>query len=41
MANRENEEKTEIKKIEYSENKKRFLDEIKNMFHNYLRTIIW
>ena len=41
MANRENEEKTEIKKFEYSENKKRFLDGIKNMFHNYLRTIIW
>ena len=32
--------KTEIQKIEYHENKKRFSDETKSIFHNYLRAII-
>ena len=31
----------EIQQFEYFENEKRFLDEIKNFFHNYLRAIIW
>ena len=31
--------KLEIQKFEYLENKKRFLDEIKSIFHNYLRAI--
>ena len=33
MADREKEGKVEIKKFEYLENKKSFLDEIKNIFH--------
>ena len=28
-----------MEKFEYLENKKKFLDEIKSIFHNYLRTI--
>ena len=28
-------------KIEYLENEKSFLDEIKNIFHSFLRAIIW
>ena len=35
--------KTKIQKFEYLKNEKRFLDEIKRIFHNYLRAIyiIW
>ena len=33
--------KTEIQKIEYLENEKSFLDEIKNIFHSFGRAIIW
>ena len=40
MAEREKEEKTEIQKFEYLENKKSFLDEIKNTFHGFRRAII-
>ena len=32
--------KTKIKKFEYLENEKSFLDEIKSVFHNYLKAII-
>ena len=32
---------TKIQKIEYLENEKSFLHEIKSIFHNYLRAIIW
>ena len=31
----ENEGRTEIQKIEYLENKKGFLDEIKSIFHSF------
>ena len=31
----------EIQKIEYLENEKNFLDEIKNIFHSFWRAIIW
>ena len=31
----EKEEKTEIEKFEYLDNEKRFLDEIKNIFHSF------
>ena len=30
-----------MQKIEYLENKKSFLDEMKSVSHNYLRSIIW
>ena len=40
MTGREKREKTKIEKFEYLENEKRFLDEIKTIFHNYLRAII-
>ena len=30
-----------MQKFEYLENKKNFLDEIKNIFHSFLRAIIW
>ena len=40
MADRE-EEETKIQKLEYLENKKSFLDEIKNIFHIFWRAIIW
>ena len=33
--------KTEILTFEYFANGKSFLDEIKNIFCNYLRTVIW
>ena len=36
----EKERRTEIQKIEYLENKKRFLDEIKSIFHSFWRAII-
>ena len=32
--------KSEIQKFEYLENVKSFIDEIKSIFHNYLRAII-
>ena len=32
--------KLEIQKFEYLENEKSFLDEVKSIFHNYLRAII-
>ena len=32
--------KTEIQKFEYIKNEKSFTDEIKSVFHNYLRAII-
>ena len=36
MADREkNRGKTEIQKLEYLENEKSFLDEIKNIFHSF------
>ena len=35
-----NEEKSEIQKFEYLEKAKSFLDEIRSIFHNYLRAII-
>ena len=31
----------EIEKFEYLQNKKSFLDEIKNIFDSFLRAIIW
>ena len=37
----EKEGRSEIQKIEYLENKKSFLDEIKSIFHSFWRTIIW
>ena len=33
--------KTEMQKIEYLENGKSFLDEIKNIFNSFGRAIIW
>ena len=30
-----------LQKIEYPENKKSFLDEIKSIFHSFQRAIIW
>ena len=42
MADREEKEgKTEKQKIEYLEIEKSFLDDIKSIFCNYLRTVIW
>ena len=35
------EEKRETQKIEYLEHEKGFLDEIKSIFHYFLRSIIW
>ena len=32
--------KSEIQKFEYLENEKNFLEGVKNIFHNYLGTII-
>ena len=32
--------KSEIQKFEYLENEKNFLDEVKSVFHNYLKAII-
>ena len=34
-----NDGKPEIQKLEYLDNEKSFLDEIKSIFHNYLRAI--
>ena len=33
--------RAEIQKIEYLENEKSFLDEIKSIFHSFWRAIIW
>ena len=33
--------KTDIQKLEYLENEKSFLDEMKNIFHSFWRAIIW
>ena len=42
IADRQKKEgETEIQKCEYLENEKSFLDEIKNIFHENLRVIIW
>ena len=42
MADREQKNgKTNIKKCEYLESEKGFLNEIKSIFLNYLRAIIW
>ena len=35
MGGRKKEGKTNIQKIEYLENEKSFLDEIKNIFHSF------
>ena len=35
MVDGEKEGKTEIQKLEYLENEKSFLDEIKNIFHSF------
>ena len=40
MADREKKGNMEIKKIEYLENEKNFLVEIKSIFNNYLRAAI-
>ena len=40
MADR-GEEKMEIQKSEYLAKEKSFLDEIKSVFHNFLRAIVW
>ena len=40
-SNGKKEGKKEIKKIKNFEKEKCFLDEIKSIFHNYLKTIIW
>ena len=37
MADREKEGKTKIQKLEYLENDKSFLDEIKSIFHRFCR----
>ena len=37
----EKEERTKIQIIEYLENEKSFLDEIKSIFHSFWRAIIW
>ena len=34
-------EEEKLQKFEYPENGKNFLDEIKNIFYNFWRTIIW
>ena len=41
MTDREKKGKTEIQKFEYFDNEKSFLDEIKSIFCNYLRAVIW
>ena len=40
MVSRQKKEKTNMQKLEYLENEKNFLDEIKSIFDNYLRTVI-
>ena len=41
MADGGKEGKMEIQKFEYLESGKSFLDEIKIIFHSFLRAIIW
>ena len=42
MTNRGKKEvKKKIQKFEYLQNKKRFLDEIRRIFQNYLSVILW
>ena len=42
MTNRGKKEgKAKIQKFEYLQNKKRFLDEIRRIFQNYLSVILW
>ena len=41
MIDREKKRKTEIQKFEYLDNEKSFLDEVKSIFRNYLRSAIW
>ena len=41
MADREKDRKMEIQKFEYLENKKSFLNEIKNIFHSFGWSITW
>ena len=42
MTNRQKKgEGQKLKKIEYLENEKSFLDEIKSIFHSFWRAIIW
>ena len=41
MADREKAGEDEYTKIEYLENEKSFLNEIKDNFHSFRRTIIW
>ena len=41
MRDRGKKGEKEIEKFEYLENEESFLDEIKSIFHNYLRAIIW
>ena len=42
MVDREKKKgKMKIQKLEYLENKKSFLNEIKNIFHSFFRAIIW
>ena len=40
MADRGKEGNRQIQKIEYTENEKSFSDEIKSIFHNFVRAII-
>ena len=41
MADREKKRGRQILKYEYLENEKSFLDEIKSIFHSFLKAIIW
>ena len=41
MADREKKRGRKIQKCEYLENEKSFLDEIKSIFHSFLKAIIW
>ena len=41
MADREKKRGRKIQKYEYLENEKSFLDEIKSIFHSFLKSIIW
>ena len=41
MEDGEKEGRTKVQKYEYRKNKKRFLDELKNIFHSFERAIIW
>ena len=41
MADREKKRGRKIQKYEYLENEKSFLDEIKSVFHSFLKAIIW